>query len=267
MVPNTPGYVSRGLMTEVPGFSVWGLPGLPPVKPGDDVARLIAQALSDNDTPLLDGDVLVISSKIISKAENCFAVLADVVPSDKARHYAEITGKDPRIVELILRESVAVSRAAPNVMVTQHRLGFVSANSGIDQSNVGRDGAVLLLPADPDASADRIRADLERQTQARLAVVISDTHGRPFRLGNIGVAIGISGMAALWDRRGETDLFGRQLLATVQGYADLVASAAHLACGEGAEGIPVVVLRGLVLPPGTGRAGDLNRPPDKDLYR
>lgn len=240
---------------------------MPLIQAGDDLATLIHWA-AEAYRPLQAGDVLVVSSKIVSKAEGRRVALSDVIPSAEALHYAEVTGKDPRLVELVLRESVAVSRAGRGVLVTQHRLGFVSANAGIDQSNVeGGDEVALLLPQDPDTSAEKLRVSLGQLVGVPLAVVISDTHGRPFRLGNVGVAIGVAGLPALVDMRGLPDLFGRVLKITQQGYADLIASAAHLLCGEAAEGRPVVVLRGLELPQGAGRASDLYRPLEQDMYR
>jgi coenzyme F420-0:L-glutamate ligase/coenzyme F420-1:gamma-L-glutamate ligase len=248
-------------------FCAFALPGLPLIQAGDDLAALIQQAAQAY-RPLQAGDVLVVSSKIVSKAEGRRVALADVTPGAEALHYAQVTGKDPRLVELVLRESLSVSRAGRGVLVTQHRLGFVSANAGIDQSNVENgDEAALLLPHDPDASAEALRAALSQRAGVPLAVVISDTHGRPFRLGNVGVALGVAGLLALVDMRGQRDLFGRELKITQQGYADLLASAAHLLCGEAAEGRPVIVLRGLALPQGEGRASDLYRAPEHDMYR
>lgn len=217
---------------------------------------------------LQTGDALVVTSKIVSKAEGRFVDLRSIVPSEEARTLAETTRKDPQIVELVLRESQMISRTAPNVLVTQHRLGFISANAGIDQSNVdGGENTVLLLPLDPDESARRIRQRLLEATGAALGIVISDSHGRPFRMGNVGVAIGVAGMPALLDLRGRDDLFGRKLKISLQPYADLVASAANLLTGEAGEGRPVVHVRGLHFPPIDGRAADLNRPPEMDLYR
>jgi coenzyme F420-0:L-glutamate ligase/coenzyme F420-1:gamma-L-glutamate ligase len=251
-----------------PSFSATALPGVPLVQPGDDLVEIILKALATAAIELRSADVLVISSKIVSKAENRFVTLADVVPGAEALRLAEITGKDPRIVELVLSESQQVSRAARGVLITEHRLGFVSANAGIDQSNVdATQTRVLLLPENPDATAAQIRSALEAHSNVAIGVVIADTHGRPFRTGNVGVAIGASGFHALQDRRGELDLFGRELVATVMGYADLLASAAHLLTGEGAEGLPLVLLRGLDLPFGDGRAADLNRTRQQDLYR
>ncbi len=248
--------------------SLAALPGMPAVQPGDDLARLIVEALDRAALRLEDGDALVVTSKIVSKAEGRQADLRTVQPGDEALRLASLTGKDPRMVELALRESVEVSRIAPNVMVTRHRLGFVSANAGIDQSNVdGSDDHALLLPLDPDASAQRLRERLLELTGAHVGIVISDSHGRPFRLGNVGVAVGVAGMPALVDLRGQPDMFGRILRISVQGYADMVASAAGLLSGEGAEGLPVVLVRGLEYPRIDGRAADLYRPPEEDLYR
>lgn len=259
---------ATGRFTAPPPLHIQALGGMPLVQKGDDIAALIVSALKENAVTLQDGDVLVVSSKIVSKSEGRRVALASVIPGDEALRLANEVQKDPRVVELILRESAMVSRTAPHVLVTQHRLGFVSANSGIDQSNIeNSENHVLLLPLDPDASAVALRDRLKVETGRRVAIVISDTHGRPFRLGNIGVAIGLAGIRALVDQRGEVDLFGRVLKATVRGYGDLIASAAHLVCGEGAEGLPVVLVRGLEVPEGESSARELNRPPEMDLYR
>lgn len=250
------------------GLTLWPLPGLPLIQTGDNLAGLIHQVLMTCGVQLQDGDALVVSSKIVSKSEGRLVELSTVTPSALALDYAQQTGKDPRIVQLVLDESRSVSRLSKGVLVTTHRLGFTSANAGIDQSNVeGGDNVVLLLPRDPDASADALSAALAELTGARVGIVISDTHGRPFRLGNVGVAIGVSGLPALLDLRGQPDLYGRVLKITQTGYADLIASAAHLVCGEGAEGLPVVLVRGLLYHEGQGRAHDLVRSPDHDLYR
>jgi len=197
--------------------------------------------------------------------------LADVTPSARAGELAAQVGKDPRLVELILGESVEVSRIRPGVIIVRHRLGFTSANAGIDRSNVqlatGEEEAVLLLPVDPDASAARLRAALHAATGATVGVVITDSHGRPFRLGTVGVAIGVAGIPALWNRRGEPDLYGYQLQHTDVGLADEIAAAAGLLMGQAAEGLPAVLIRGLSLPATDGRATDLVRPPALDLYR
>lgn len=251
-----------------PSFTAFVVPDIPLIQPGDDLPQIIYNAFIRADLRLQSGDVLVISSKIISKSEGRFVRLTDVHPGEEARQRAKATGKDPRIVELVLQESQAVSRQARGVLVTAHRLGFVSANSGIDQSNIENgDAQVLLLPLDPDQSALTLKQSLGTLTDTSLAVVISDTHGRPFRMGNVGVALGVAGVVALHDLRGESDLYGRELRVSTQGYADLLASAAHLLCGEAGEGYPVTVLRGLNLPSGDGKASDLYRPPAHDLYR
>jgi coenzyme F420-0:L-glutamate ligase / coenzyme F420-1:gamma-L-glutamate ligase len=249
-----------------PAISLIGVAGLPIVREGDDLVALIVRALAAQATRLRDRDVVVVTSKIVSKAEGRFVDLGTVVPSTRARTLAAATDKDPRLVELVLSESTAVSRARPGVLIVRHRLGFTSNIAGIDHSNVaGDEDMVLLLPVDPDGSAARIREGLERATGARLGVVLTDTHGRPFRRGNIGVAIGVAGLPALMDLRGQVDLFGRVLRATEVPLADMIAAAAGLIAGETVEKLPVVVLRGLDVA-GDGRATDLVRPPELDLY-
>lgn len=216
-----------------------------------------------------DGDVFAVAQKIVSKAEGRLVDLVDVTPSGRAVELAAQVGKDPRLIELILRESEEVSRLRPGVIITRHRLGFTSANAGIDRSNVGPDGEerVLLLPLDPDASARRIRETILAERGTAVGVVITDSHGRPFRLGTVGVAIGVAGLPALWDRRGEPDRYGYRLQHTDVGVADEIAAAAGLLMGQAAEGQPAVLIRGLSLPPIDGRATDLVRPKALDLYR
>lgn len=215
------------------------------------------------------GDVFAVAQKIVSKAEGRSVDLADVAPSPRAVELAAQVGKDSRLIELILRESEEVSRLRPGVIIVRHRLGFTSANAGIDRSNVGPDGEerVLLLPLDPDASARRIRETILTERGADVGVVITDSHGRPFRLGTVGVAIGVAGLPALWDRRGEPDRYGYRLQHTDVGVADEIAAAAGLLMGQAAEGQPAVLIRGLSLPPIDGRATDLVRPKALDLYR
>jgi coenzyme F420-0:L-glutamate ligase/coenzyme F420-1:gamma-L-glutamate ligase len=242
----------------------------PHVQPGDDLAELILTALNATGLTLVADDVLVIAQKIVSKAEGRFARLDEVAPSARARQTAAETGKDPRLVELILRESVRISRMKQDVLIVTHRLGFTSANAGIDRSNVGGDDAgetVLLLPEDPDASAAQLRRRLMAAAGVPLGVVISDSHGRPFRLGTVGVAIGVAGLPALWDRRGEQDLYGYTLEHTDVGVGDEIAAAAGLLMGQAAEGTPVVHLRGLRFSAPSGQAQDLIRPEHLDLYR
>ena len=235
------------------------------------MAALLLDALGRAGLVLQDGDVLAIAQKIVSKAEGRQVRLADVTPSARAVELAGQVGKDARLMELILRESVEVSRLRPGVIIVRHRLGFTSANAGIDRSNVQTESdeeeAVLLLPLDPDASAVALSAALRAATGAAVGVVITDSHGRPFRLGTVGVAIGVAGLPALWDRRGEADLYGYRLQHTDVGLADEIAAAAGLLMGQAAEGRPAVLIRGLRLPPVEGRATDLVRPPELDLYR
>ncbi|MEZ4268971.1 MAG: coenzyme F420-0:L-glutamate ligase [Myxococcota bacterium] len=254
------------------------VPGLPIARPGDDPAALIGDALAAAGQRLQPGDVLVVASKLISRAEGRFVDLATVAPSAEALELAYRVEADARVVELVLRESVAVSRAVPGALIVRSRLGIVSANAGIDLSNarlgdpVPPDAAgppaayALLLPEDPDASADRLRAALLARCGVAPGVIISDSLGRPFRFGSVGAAIGVSGLVALWDQRGRVDLFGRPLEHTETALADQIAAAADLVAGQADEARGAVLVRGLTLPEGQGRATDLLRPPARDLY-
>lgn len=255
-----------------PQLHLFSLPNLPLIQPGDDLAQLIANSLAAANLTLQESDVLVITSKIVSKSEGRYLDLRTLSPSPRAIEIAAQTGKKPEMVEAVLQESAEVSRVGNNALIVRHRLGFVSANAGIDQSNSGPDSEnfVLLLPADPDGSARKLRAALAALTGVSVAIIISDTHGRPFRLGNIGVAVGAAGIPALLDLRGRDDLFGRKLQHTDIGLADELAAAADLLSGQAAEGLPVTLIRGLRLPTGVptdGHAADLYRPPNMDLYR
>lgn len=246
------------------------VPDIPHIQPGDDIAEVILAALATARLTLQDSDILVIAQKIISKAEGRSVNLADVTAGERAREVAAQTGKDPRLVELILQESDEISRLREGVLIVRHRLGFTSANAGIDRSNVSQPSGeerVLLLPLDPDGSAAVIRAVLEARSGVQVGVIVSDTHGRPFRQGNVGVAIGVAGLPALWDRRGEFDLYGYELQHTTIAVADEIAAAAGLLMGQASEGLPVVLVRGLQLPPVEGKAQDLVRPKEMDLYR
>lgn len=249
------------------------LPGIPVVGPGDDVAALLLEALGRAGIELAAGDVLAVTSKILSRAEGRFVDLARVEPSPRALSLAADVAGDARLVELVLRESVAISRQAPGALIVRHRLGFVTANAGIDRSNAEPPGApqgsgpwALLLPRAPDESAQRIRVALWAARGVDTGVVVTDSHGRPFRLGTVGVALGLAGLPALWDRRGETDLFERELSHTVTALADQVAAAADLVSGQAAEGTPAVHIRGLSFPPGDNSARELLRPSAQDLY-
>lgn len=253
---------------DVAALTVTALPGIPLIQPGDDLVPLILNSLDAAGLTLQADDVLVVTSKIVSKAEGRIVDLHQVAPGPEALTLAAEVGKDPRIVELILRESAGISRKARNVLITQHRLGFVSANAGIDQSNVdGTADHVLLLPLDPDASARHLHQRFYEAAGVSVGVIISDSHGRPFRVGTVGAAIGVAGLPAVLDLRGQPDLFGRILQISMQGYADMIASTAQLLTGEGAEGRPVVHLRGLHYPHHDGSARDLLRVPQQDLYR
>ncbi len=241
------------------------LHGIPLIQPGDDLPALLAAVLQPHQ-PQPD-DVLVVTSKIVSKAEGRFVSLRAVRPSVQAEEIAARTGKDARLVQVILDESQQVMRAVPNVLITRHRLGFVSANAGVDHSNVGADpDLVLLLPRDPDASAQSIRTALHDRLGIAPAIVISDSHGRPHRLGTVGVAIGVAGMPGVEDWRGRPDLFGYRLQHTEIGLADMVASAATLMMGQAAEGVPAVLVRGLRFTARDGSAAEIIRPAALDLF-
>jgi coenzyme F420-0:L-glutamate ligase/coenzyme F420-1:gamma-L-glutamate ligase len=253
----------------MPNLSLTGVTGIPLVETGDDVAGLIARAIESGGLNLMDGDVLVITSKIISKAEGRWVDLDTITPDEEAHRVAAACGKDPRLVSVILGESERISRMRKDVLVTEHRLGFVSANAGVDHSNTRPDGNwLLLLPRNPDQSARSVREQINRQFGVTVAVVISDSHGRPFRWGTVGVAIGAAGLPALWDWRGRPDLFGRALQVTEVAFADELAAAAGLVLGQAAEAVPVVIVRGLDYPVDEhASAADLNRPRELDLYR
>jgi len=249
------------------------VPDVPLVERGDDVAELVARALAAAGLAVADGDVIVVTSKLLSRAEGRFIELPQLEPSARAIDVARRVSKDPRAVELILRESTAISREAPGVLVVRHRLGFVVANAGIDASNAAPSDArpgsgpwVLLLPQDPDASARAIRARIESASGAAVGVVVTDSFGRPFRVGTVGVAIGVSGLPPLWDRRGERDLFGRELEHTITALADQVAAVADLVAGQAAERRPLVLVRGLRFSRSELGASALLRSPHMDLY-
>ena len=231
------------------------------VQVGDDLAALLSAAMARAGLAPEPGDVLAIAQKIVSKAEGRSIALASVAPSQAARDLAAQTGKDARLVELILSESERVVRARPNLIIVKHRLGFVMANAGIDQSNVGEEGHALLLPRDPDASAAALAARLG------LPVVITDSFGRAWRRGTVGVAIGAAGLPALQDLRGRPDLFGRTLMVSITGFADEIAAAAGLVMGQGAEGQPAVLLRGLAWSGAVNPAAELLRPAQEDLFQ
>ena len=243
------------------------LSGVPLVRPGDDLAPIVLQALRLSGRSLEPGDVLVVAQKIVSKSEDRYVELAAVEPSPKAMELAEATGKDPALLEVILRESRDVVRVRNDVLIVEHRLGFVLANAGVDASNVGEQGRVLLLPADPDASCRALREKLRGATGTDVGVVINDSWGRAWRLGTMGTALGVSGLPALVDLRGVPDLFGRALRSTEVAVADELAAAASLIMGQAGEGHPLVLARGFPYPGREGRGADLLRPRSLDLFR
>lgn len=221
------------------------------VAPGDGLAKIIHDCAVAAGMALRDGDVLVIAQKIVSKSENRYVDLARITPSARAREIAAVVEKDPRFVEAVLAESSEVVRYQKNVLIVAHRIGVVMANAGIDQSNIDhRDGGekILLLPFDPDASAERLHTELFALSGARLAIIINDSSGRPWRNGIVGIAIGAAGLTTLHDLRGEPDLFGRRLEVTETATADELASAGSLLQGQGSQGMPVVLIRGFTPP-------------------
>ncbi len=241
------------------------------IAPGDDLGESIVRALLAMSITLRNGDVLAIAQKIVSKAEDRYVVLEEVLPSERAIDLARRCRKDPRDVELVLRESRAVLRAAPDVLVVEDSRGLVLANAGIDHSNVEPDATgrqrVLLLPRDPDASAVGIRQRVAQLCEADVGVLVVDSVGRAWRLGTIGTAIGVSGLPALRDLRGTPDLYARKLEVTMVGAADELACAASAVMGQAAEGTPAVLMRGVPWPRPDGSAADLQRPPRQDLFR
>jgi len=241
------------------------LKGIPMVREGDDIATLIVEAANRQGLRWVDKDVVVVTQKIVSKAEGRIVRLDDVEPSAFAHHVAVSMEKDPRVAELVLRETARIIRMKGRALIVETRHGHVCANAGIDQSNV-REGYVTLLPVDPDKSAEGIRKHLEVLTGKRLAVIITDTWGRAWRMGQVDFAIGVSGMSPFRDYRGETDMVGHTLVVTNIAVADELAAAAELVKGK-AEGVPVVIIRGYDYPEGDGGAASLVRPLEEDLFR
>lgn len=247
---------------------VAALSGVPGVRPGDDVAALVLDALASSGLALRRGDVIVIAQKIVSKAEGRQVDLRTITPSAHALDLAAEVEKDARLVELILSESTEVVRHRKGVLVVAHRCGYVLANAGIDTSNVtGDDNHVLLLPEDCNRSAAEIRARLAARTGVYAAVLIIDSLGRAWRNGTTGTALGAAGLPALLDLRGQPDLFGRELRSTEVGLADEIAATASLLMGQADEGTPIVLIRGLDLPEADASAADLIRPRELDLFR
>lgn len=250
--------------------TIIGLPGVPMVQPGDNLGAVAIAALVEADIAPEVGDVLVVAQKIVSKAEGRFVDVAAVTPSARAVKLAAESGKDPRFVEVILSESRRIVRHRANLIIAEHRLGYVMANAGIDHSNVGPgDGAerVLLLPVDPDGSANALREQLIAAYGVPIGVIVSDSFGRPWRRGTVGIALGAAGLPAVIDWRGHPDLFGRALEVTETGFADEIATAASLVMGQADEGVPIALVRGLKWVAPDAPAADLVRPPEHDLFR
>ena len=248
------------------------LPQIPLINPGDNLAELLLISMQLARITCEDGDILVIAQKIVSKAEGRHVNLETISPSKEAIELATRSGKDPRLVELILRESKEVLRVRPGTIIVEHNLGFICANAGIDHSNVkGLDGNpdnwVLLLPVNPDKSALMIRQKIKVATSNRIGVMIIDSHGRAWRQGTVGIAIGISGLPGIVDERGWRDLFGYQLKITMVAAADELAAAASLVMGEAGEGLPAVHVRGFPYPLREGSLKELLRPKENDLFR
>lgn len=240
---------------------------LPMFEAGDDLAEHIARGMVEAGLELSAGDLLVVAQKIVSKSEGRQVALAEINPSERALSLATKTGKDPRLIELILRESVAVLRCRPGLIIVEHRLGFVHANAGIDQSNIAGADHALLLPENPNESARRLRKALNALTGVEPCVLINDSSGRAWRNGIMGMAIGCAGFAPLVSRVGEHDLFGRELMVTEVAVADELAAAASHLMGQGAEAVPVVLIRGARLEPSEQDAGTLIRERRLDLFR
>jgi len=246
---------------------VVGVKGLPIIKKGDDLARLICMAAEKQHTPIKEGDIVVVTHVIVSRAEGNTVNLDQIVPSDFAKAVAKQLDKDPALVEVILRESKSIVRMGDGHLITETKHGFVCANSGVDQSNVPGKRIVAPLPKNPDRAARKIRRNIARLTGKDVAVVISDTHGRPLREGEINIAVGVAGINPIRDRRGETDLFGYELRVKQTAVADELASAAELVIGQAKEGIPVAIIRGYPYPKSEkASAKMLIRKRKKDLF-
>ena len=248
------------------------LVNVPLIRRDDNLADIIVSSLKDSNVTLQDNDILVIAQKIVSKSEGRTVNLATITPSTRALELAQKTQKDPRVIELILQESNEVLRTRVGAIIVEHKLGFVCANAGIDHSNVAGVGDsdeewVLLLPAEPDHSAEKLRAEIQSKTGKSVGILIIDSHGRAWRNGTVGVAIGMARLPGLEDLRGKPDLFGYTLQVTQVGVADELAAAASLMMGQASEGTPVVHVRGFPYPSREGSLKELIRPKEQDLFR
>ncbi len=254
--------------TTVNAVEIIAIKNLPLITKGDKIAELICNAAKKQNTPIRERDVIVITHVVVSKAEGNVVNLDEISPSERAKEIAQQTDKEPELVEVILRETKEIVRVRPNSLITETRNGIVCANAGVDRSNVEGERNVVLLPKDSNASAQKIRQEIKRQTGCDVAVIVSDTHGRPFRMGEINVAIGVAGIKPMRDRRGEKDLFGYVLRIKQTAVADELASAAELVIGQANEGIPVAIIRGYRYQmTENASTAELNRPKEKDFFR
>jgi coenzyme F420-0:L-glutamate ligase/coenzyme F420-1:gamma-L-glutamate ligase len=241
---------------------------LPLVKKGDNLGQLIVQAAEKQNTPIQEKDVIVVTHVVVSKAEGNVVNLDEVVPSPQAKEIALKTGKEPALVEVVLQETKEIIRLNKNSIITETKGGIICANAGVDRSNVSGDRNVVPLPKNPNVSAQNIRQEIKRSTGANVAVIVSDTHGRPFRMGEINVAVGVAGIKPIRDRRGEKDLFGYVLRIKQTAIADELASAAELVIGQANEGVPAAIIRGYNYQTAeNASAVELTRPKEKDLFR
>ena len=247
-------------------FEVLAVEGIPEVVPGDDLISLISTAAQNSGVDILPGDVVVVAQKVVSKSEGAIRRLSQTTATPEVVELAERVGKDPRMVQIVMDESVRIVRAVTGVLIVETRHGLICANAGVDASNVPGDDSVTTLPADPDASAERLRAGLEARTGGNVAVIVSDSFNRPWREGSMNVAIGVSGFEPLADLRGRVDDHGRVLAATLVSVADELASAAQIVMGEIGR-VPAAVIRGVGFSPGNVGAGVLLRRPERDLFR
>lgn len=255
------------------GMTIWAVPGMPLVQPGDDLAALIVDRLTAAGEALQPGDVLVIAQKVVSKAEGRLIRLADVTPDECALEVAATTGKDPRVVQVILDDSTEILRAKRGLLIVQQNAGWIAAHGGVDRSNVRPDDdggdRLALLPVDADASAESLRTRLAELTGVSPVIIVSDSHGRPWRVGTVGVTIGCAGLPPVWDQRGLHDLFGYELTGSEECIADELAAAASLVMGQSDEGTPVIVVRGYRMPKGVppAPAKTIQRPKEMDVFR
>jgi len=258
----------KGRYATVNAIKIIAVENLPLIMKGDDLAKLICNAAKKQNTSIQEKDVIIITHVAVSKAEGNIVNLDEVSPSELAKEIAQKTGKEPAVVEVILRETKEIVRLGPNSLITETKNGIVCANAGVDRSNVEGERNVVLLPKNPDASAQKIMQKIKSLTGCDVAVIVSDTHGRPLRMGEINVAIGVAGIKPIRDRRGEKDLFGYVLRIKQTAVADELASAAELVIGQANEGIPVAIIRGYNYQTAEdASAKELTRPKEVDLFR